>query len=748
MSIHIVSDDLYSYLMEKVSGVRFESFAKQLFAYVFAESFIPMGGIHDGGADGALSSYVQEVEGTGNTFIQFTITAESGVRTKINETIAALIKSGRTPKQLIYATSIALPKSDVIAKNVFNDHEIMVQFRDYERIKSYINADSKCNHLFYDFFGSEILHLKSAASQNLTAVNEYATDPTVYVYLNYELKSKHVKNHLNEQVLDALIYWSLRDTDPDKSILMGRNKIYESISGLFPQAATVLLPHLNKRLQTLSTKGVGGEERLRHYKKGDSFSLPYDMRTALANEASEALARQANFRRSILNRLTAEIREFDADATGVACSQLVFNTVHRYFIDQGLLLAAFLEGKLENIHISDQVVEDIMVKVLSEIAHRKSIDAELFGASLSALRGIFYTPTAEEREYLSYLSKTSCLLVTMQSAPKLLEYFNKMGGNFRLLIGTDLIIKAISERYVEAEYKQVTKILEICTKLGSTLILTAPVLDEVFTHLHATDLEFRNHYSQQERYISKDMTVDSDRIMIRAYFHSRKSESGPKSWKDFIEQIVTHSALRAKSELAKHDLKGFLIQKFNMKFLSLEDLKASVNNEAVMARAAKFDEARQCRPGQNRHEDLSYNDVLMAYATYAQRRRNEESGIYDGFGFRTWWLTKETHVLEFTKDLVDAEGGAPYIMRPEFLLNFVSLAANAENVRRSFSELLPTTAGLQLGKHLSSSAMHQLMGDAKEWGDRPPERVSMIINERVNRLRHDQFKRYSENLPD
>jgi hypothetical protein len=178
-----------------------------------------------------------------------------------------------------------------------------------------------------------------------------------------------------------------------------------------------------------------------------------------------------------------------------------------------------------------------------------------------------------------------------------------------------------------------------------------------------------------------------------------------------------------------------------MKFLSEEELKTSVNHVKVQELATKLDEARP-----SKHEDLSYNDALMAYATYAQRRKNEESGIYDGFGFRTWWLTKETHVLNFSKALVESQGGVPYIMRPEFILNFVSLAANAENVRRAFSDMLPTTAGLQLGKHLSSATMHQLMGDAEEWGNRPPERISMMISDRANKLKHDQFKKYSDNI--
>ncbi|MFM5591080.1 hypothetical protein ACET60_07845 [Aeromonas veronii] len=741
MTIKTVQDELFSYLMAQVSGSRFESFSKKIFSLVFKESFIPLGGIHDGGADGALSSYIQEVSGKTNTFIQFTTTAEKNVKSKIEETIKSLLLSGRTPRQVIYATSIALPKFDVIAQDIFEKHQVMVQFREFERIKDYINSDESCNSTFYDFFASEITALANAAKSKLTAVSEYATDPTVYVYLNYELKSKHVKNHLNDQVLDALIYWSLRDTNPETGVLISRSSIQNSISSLFPQAKSVLLPNLNARLETLSKKSVGDIERLRYYKAKDSFSLPFEMRTTLAIEAGAAISRQERFKSSIEDRLKEEIGKEIDEIQKQACNDLVFHTVHRYFIEQGLLLAAFLEGKLENIHISDQVVEDIMARVLSEIEHKKSISPTMFGSCLNILRGIFYHPSSEEREYMAYLSKTSCLLVTMQSAPKLLEYFNKMGGNFRLIIGTDLIVKAISERYIAEEDKQVTRILDVCKQLGAELILSEPVLDEVFTHLHATDLEFRNHYAEQEKYLHKDMVVDSDRIMIRAYFHSKKYASGPKTWVQFIEQVVTHSSLRMRAEAARQDLKGFLLQKFNMRFISGNDLEESVNPDAVRQLAELLDESRQ-----DKHEDLSYNDALIAHATYAQRRKNDESGIYDGFGFRTWWLTKETRVLNFSKALVESEGGVPYIMRPEFILNFVSLAANADHVRKSFSDLLPTTAGLQLGRHLSSDTMHRLMGDAQEWAERPPERISMIINERANKLKHDQFKKYYENI--
>ena len=178
-----------------------------------------------------------------------------------------------------------------------------------------------------------------------------------------------------------------------------------------------------------------------------------------------------------------------------------------------------------------------------------------------------------------------------------------------------------------------------------------------------------------------------------------------------------------------------------MEFLADDEIKAGVDENETAALADKLNEARM-----RKNKELSFNDALMAYATYSQRRKHKESAIYDGFGYRTWWLTKETKILNFTGALVMKEGGVPYIMRPEFILNFIALASNAAQVRGMFRELLPTTVGLQLGQHLKHETMQQLLAGTAEWTSLPPERVSAIIGDRINRLKHDRYKQYTSNI--
>lgn len=740
MQIQSVHEDLFAHAMRDISGARFERFTKRVFMAVFGEAFAPLGGIHDGGADGVISSFVQEVTGKPNTFAQFSATDPGKAKGKILDTVEMLKKVGRTPRQVIYATSEKLPKADLIAQEVFDEHGVMIAVRDYERIRGYVNSNFEVNRAFYDEFAPEIDRLARAATLRSPVVSQFATDPTVFVFLNHELRDRFSRSHLNSHVLDALIYWTLRATDPE-GVRINRDQVAAEIQAAFPTAKSVLLPLLNSRLSELVKKSATGEERLRHYNADNTYCLPFSMRSSLATESATAEAHQRDFQIAIKQRLLEEssnkLRNEELDT----CAELVFVTVHRYFVDQGVVLAAFYEGRLGEIQIADQVVEDTMVKALSELEGARRVSPEMMGYCMAAMRGVFYRSTELERVYMGYLSRTSCLFVTMQSAPKLLEYLNQMGGNFRFLVGADMLIKALSEQYLPEEQQQVATLLLVSKRLGSELVLTEPVLEEVFTHLRAADLEFENHYSRQEPYLKRELVAECDRILIRAYFYAKLSGNGPRSWKTYIDQFTDPAGLRSRTESARLALRGLLTQKFGMDYMSVDDLKNMVPVDRVQELARKLEESRQAK-----HEVLSYNDALMVHATYAQRRIHKESGIYDGFGFRTWWLTKETTILSMTGELVKGEGGTPYIMRPEFILNFIALAPKAAEVRKAFGALLPTTAGLQLGKCLRQDVMHSLLDDVQQWADLPPERVGVILGERVNRLKHDRFKQYSQQI--
>lgn len=742
MSFMNVNDQLFTYLIGDISGDKFESLAKKLFSSEYGENYVPLGGMHDGGAD---SFYLPSVWGgeKANTFFQFSVTGVEKAKKKITDTIESLRKVGRIPKQLIYSTTELIPKQDVLASEIFEEYEVFLRIRDREGIKKLINSNQSANQIFTEYFVGEINAVIHSAEKLEGSVNHFVSDPTVFAFLDFELRDKFSKDLLHDKILDSLIYWSLRDTDPDASKFKARNEISENIRLVMPSAASFLLPRLNQRLEVLCQKGAAGEERVRHHRKDDHFCLPFEMRKQLAERAIEETSLQEQFSNSITDRLKTVSAVELTDTELNLGTKIVFDTVHEYFVEQGLILSAFLNKKIEDININEQIVELQVSKVIAKLDSRAKISPELVGRCLKVLGGIFYNSSEPERSYMGYLSRTSMLYMTLQSSPKVIEYFNQMSGNFSLFVGTDMLIKAISEQHLKPEYKQIETLLQICIKLGAKLILAEPVLEEVFTHLHAVDLEYRNHYLPNEAYLTAAEVSECDRILIRSYYHARiVDKSLRKGWDAFINSLLDPKCLRSKSEQGRDQLRGVLVQKFHLKFESTEDLSKGVEQAKVDSLAAQLSAARSYE----KHPNLSQNDALMVHATYAHRRANNESANYDGFGYRTWWLTKETHVLSFTGQLVHQESGVPYVMRPEFLLNFVVFAAKASDARKAFSDLLPTTVGLQLGQHLKQDVMNELLDSVERWDDLSPERISIKMSDMVNKLKYDRFKQYSTKM--
>jgi hypothetical protein len=138
---------------------------------------------------------------------------------------------------------------------------------------------------------------------------------------------------------------------------------------------------------------------------------------------------------------------------------------------------------------------------------------------------------------------------------------------------------------------------------------------------------------------------------------------------------------------------------------------------------------------------LAYNDALVALAVYGRRlKRHETSSAYE-FGWGTWWLTGESKILSKTKALV-RKHRARYIMRPDFLLNFLTLAPSAHETREAFKNIFPSMLGIQLARRMSSTAFAEVMDRVREAEQLDDGRRAAEMAKLTNELKSDMRRGY------
>ena len=61
-----INPKLVEIALDHAEGIPFEQFGHSFYSAIFGSEFVPLGGIHDGGADGFVALSLYEVKGTGS----------------------------------------------------------------------------------------------------------------------------------------------------------------------------------------------------------------------------------------------------------------------------------------------------------------------------------------------------------------------------------------------------------------------------------------------------------------------------------------------------------------------------------------------------------------------------------------------------------------------------------------------------------------------------------------------------------
>ncbi|MFM0097512.1 hypothetical protein PQQ87_17995 [Paraburkholderia nemoris] len=731
-----IHPDLVGSALSKTHGFGFESFANQFFSALLGATYVPLGGVKDGGADGFAEETIYEVSGKTGRFFQ--ASSELNYQDKIERTIERLKEFGREPHTIWYVTNRIIQHSDLEEEKLSDLHDVTIKIRDSRYICNHINDSEGTRASYYHWLAQVNVSLQNVGASAMISANPHVSNPAPYVFLAQEVGNRLGNKGLIQTVCDSLILWALNDTDPANGRFRSREEVRVKIVTELPWAKHYINQQIDQRLAELSRerteKGIG--RKIQFHKLRNSYCLPYETRSKVAEEnASDELLKEV-VRSQFLSvcqemKFPAKLHDEIAD--------VCFRTLEVFFEKQGLLFVEFLNKKSQN-GLTGGTVSTFIGEVLEEVGATPAKAKVLAASAFEILRRCFYQSTREQRDYLSRLSRTFVLLFTMRGDPRIVEFFQNQARGYRIFVGTDVLLVALTERYVPEADQRARTLLAMARDYGCKLYLTEPILEEIYTHFRATDFEFQNHFSEREPFLTRELISHSDRILIRTYFYA-KFEGKVNGWKKFISSFADHSKIRTAE--GREQLKSYLINQFNLEFLDNQELTAGVKVEDVDKLAKSFIES-----GFKDREDLAKNDAIMVHSVYAFRRRHSEMAKHGEFGYRTWWLTHETLIQRATAELVMSHHGARYIMRPAFLLNYFSLCPSSDEIKRTYREIFPSVLGLQMGHRIDSRTYHDTLAKVDEWRELEEGRRAAKIAELSDRLRTDHLRIHDFDLAD
>ena len=722
--------------LDQVEGFPFERFAQQMFCGLLGPDFVPTGGQNDGGADGLIERGLFE-ESSG-TFLQASV--ERDHRGKIRRTVKRLRKVGRDPVVLIHVTPHVIPMLDKEEMVLSSELRTTVKIRERSYLVGHVNSNPQTRAAFEMHLRPILGFLDAPGSAPLLAKSEYVKTPDVYVFLRQELERRTPDTPMNDAVLDSLILWALEGTNPDEAKFMKVEEVWEKVQSEVPPVAELYHSDgLHNRLQKMCAKDYPAGRAVNWHKDLNSYCLPYDTRVHIENENREDAALQIRVRDGLRVRVEEQCRDvLDPRHAGLAVDVCI-DAIKRTFEREGLLFAYFLSRKPDP--GTKLTVEDSVQNVLDDRKAKVEDRVVIGDAVIGALRGAFYSSSVDERLYLSKLSRTYALLFMLQSEPRVVEYFQELSANFYLYVGTDILIRALTERYLRPEDQMTRNMLRIVAEAGATLVLAEPVLEEVTNHVRGTDRDFQSLFAEAEPYLKPELTRQADKILIRAYFYARlepaRHDGRPTSWRGFLDQFCDYEILHKPAATA--EFKAYLQGQFGLEFVSYDELAELVDKDEVEQLGAAFEAVKKSA-------NLARHDALVTLAVYGRRAKERESAVGSEFGFRTWWLTGETSILEHTQKLVDRQEGKRFIMRPEFLLNLIALSPRTADARRTFESVFPSLQGIKLANRVKPATYRKLMKQVGEAVDMETGRRQARIRGLIDQLAADRTKEYTRSL--
>ena len=723
-----------SIALDRCDTTAFEKYAQTVFGAVLGNAFKPLGGNKDGGADGFVEPDVHEDTKRPSVFFQ--ASKEIDTIGKIRRTAAALRKSGREPKTLIYGTSRVVKNIDKIQTELTDDIGVNIRIYDQAFFEQRANYNGDVQAAFFQHLQPAIMFLEKALAPSYPSAPVFPNAQIVSAFLSQEVERRIGTTQTLESVTDALILWALEETDPDANKFLTPTEIIDKVEGVIPTAKQFFRGAVEIRLKALSTKQEGSR-LVNVYQKAGMYCLPYDSRQTLAAHAREDEALKVAMSGGIQERISVACEVAPSTDVMERITAVIYRVLEVVFETQGFEASRHFLGEAENAesNLADRPIYEVAEEEMVKAGFKLNDNSGLLLAAKQTLRGIFYQSTTQERAFCARLARTYILLFMIKNTPEVINYFNTMSKHLTLYIGSDLLVRAVSEFYLPVEDQMTVNALKIIKQAGSRLVVAELMLEELHSHIWGTHLEYTNHYLDVDAYVDVALASQASKILIRAYYYAKldKGKPGrPITWTQYLNNFLSPSKLKAPlAEATMRELKDAVCHRYGLEFEPTEASKGLFDEEEAVKLAARIQEKRTKR------EVLAENDAKMILRIEAERKQEKFSG--NPYGYRTWYLTQDSVSNIAFAYCFRERKDKKFVMRPEFLLNYIAYNPTDDAVRESLKIIFPSVLGVRLGSRLPSKTVTRVLDRIEEAYKVDPVRAASIVADLADALKSNRM---------
>lgn len=708
-----LSDDGFKYALNQINdGFVFENFALRFLPLILGYEFMPVGGVKDKGIDGL--NYIYSRAGFEKNIFQ--LSTETNTEGKIENSLQKLIDNEIPFDSFVYVTNRAVNNKDTIIDKFVDKFKKPIRIFDQGWFVTHANHSDATINCYYTFIDSYLHEFNKPGKSYV--VSNLAGKSELFVFLRQQLEHHRDDLKIDDLLADTLILFGLEGTDPDKDILKTKEELMVSIKEFVKFDPRILSETIDRRLKALSTK----PRRIKFHSAKQGYCLPYETRVEIQNRNLADAQLLETFYEQTSEIIKKYLKEESVSVRDI--TKLIDEVIHSIFYQQGLEFSNYiLHGK------SQQVIEKDLQDVINSVVDNSSVvdknKEKVKTAMLMAIRDIVYNGTIEQKKYFKSLSNTYMMMFLLQWNPQIATYFETMASKLVIYVCTSILVPALSEYYLTNENKRHWNLLKGASQAGIRLYISDAIIDELKHHFYMLRNKYETFFRNNEQvYLNSEAeTMYIDEIMLRAYFYA-KSQGKVFNFEDFLSNFVDPDL-----KTVKDDLISYLKGEFGIVYFNDESLKIKISEEEQVKLTDRLVE--------NKSQKKAETDSKIILSIYKLREKNNETATSGIFGYKTWWLSKDSTTFKAVTDVFGDQYPVSCYIRPDFLYNYITLAPKKHEVDEMYKEVFPSLLGVNLSFHLPSEVTDFVQERIVEHGTKHPARLTAILARLSEKLKSD-----------